>query len=212
MGKRKWQTVVFILLIGLLSFAYIRLNDLFFSPEEVFWSCERGLQSGPSEEILLEYESVDGGLILVGRQKDGLFVVPVERSHFFLWKMQDCAIDGYYYCDGDVDGYHRSDGVVLGLCKNPEIKEVSFILGSWTDLSWKEYICEVGETDLIWYDTKVKNMENYVGYWEGRNADGEVIYWTGDDNLAESFRKGNIRLRNRTVTKPYITAPTLQEQ
>lgn len=210
MGKRKWQTVVFILLIGLLSFAYIRLNDLFFSPEEVFWSCERGLQSGPSEEILLEYESADGGLILVGRQKDGLFVVPEERSHFFLWKMQK-TIDGEYYCDGDVDGYYRSDGVVLGLCKNPEITEVSFILGEWSELSWKEYTCKVEDNGLIWYDTKVQDIEKYVNYWEGRNADGEVIYREGDANLAESLRKGNIRPGNRTVTKPFITAPVRQE-
>ena len=47
MRKRKWQTVLYIFLIILLSGFYIHMHELYFSPEDVFYACERGLRSGP---------------------------------------------------------------------------------------------------------------------------------------------------------------------
>ena len=193
MRKRKWQTVIFILLIVALSFVYIRMNNLFFHPEEVFWGCEKGLKSGPSEEIILQYEEEDGSLVMVGRQKDGVFVVPAEKTHLIFWKLKDGDVDGKYACEGDVDGYLNNEGKILGLCRNPEIVEVSFIVGNWPDLTWQELVAAPDEDGFIFLETDYLAPEDYVIYWEGRSVDGEVLYSYGDDSLANSLRKGNIR-------------------
>lgn len=210
MRKRKWQTVIFILLISLLSFVYIRMNDLFFSSEEVFWACERGLRSGPSKEIVLQYELEEGGMMLVGRQEEGLFVVPAEKTHLFLWKMKSGSVDGYYWCRGDVDGYLTKDGKVLGLSKKSEITEVSFVVGNGADRNWQEFICTPDENGFIHCDTEFDGWEDYVVYWEGRNADGEVVYSDEDDGLVKALRSGNFTPEAKEVTKPFITAPDLE--
>lgn len=210
MRKRKWQTVLYIFLIFVLSYFYILVNHLYFSAEDVFWACERGLRSGPSEEIVLKYELEDGGVMLVGRQEEGLFVVPAEKTHFFLWRMKSGGIDGEYYCNGDVDGYLTHDGKVLGLNKNPEITEVSFIAGNWQERNWQEYICVPDEDGFICYETELDGREDYVIYWEGRNAEGEVIYVDGEEGLAKSLRSGNFTPGATEVTKPFITAPEVE--
>lgn len=135
MRKRKWQTMLYIFLIILLSGFYIHMHELYFSPEDVFYACERGLRSGPSEEIVLKYEQEDGDIMIVGRQETGIFAVPVEKTHFFLWRMQGGGIDGEYFCGNEVDGYLNHDGKVLGLSRNPEITEVSFVVGNHPDRS-----------------------------------------------------------------------------
>lgn len=206
MWKRKWQTVIFILLIVALSFVYIRMNNLFLHSEEVFWGCERGLKSGPSKEIVLQYERSDGSFVLVGRQEDGVFVVPVEKTHFFFWKLKNGDVDGKYVCEGDVDGYLNNDGKILGLNKNPDIVEVSFIVGNWADLNWQEMIGVPEEDGFICLDTGYLGPENHVIYCEGRGVDGEILYFAGDDDLAASLRKGNIRPSKPVVTKNFVTA------
>lgn len=206
MRKRKWQTVIFILLIVVLSFVYMRMNNLFLHPEDVFWGCERGLKSGPSEEIVLQYEQNDGSFVLVGRQENGIFVVPVEKTHFFFWKLKNGDVDGKYACEGDVDGYLNSDGKILGLSKNPDITEVSFIVGNWADLNWQEVIGVPEKDGFICLDTEYLGPENHVIYCEGRDANGEVLYFAGDDDLAASLRKGNIRSSKPVVTRSFVTA------
>lgn len=196
--KRKWQTAVFILLIGILSFLYLRLNDLFFRPEEVFWACERGLRSGPSEEIIFSFDLQEGGFALVGRQKEGLFVVPVERSHLFLWRMKQGKVDGFLDCGDTLGGYLTYDGNFLGLCQEKEIVEISLIFGNWEKMNWKEYVYPVEgelifiEGEQIFRDEGVDEMEYDISYIEGRNAEGEVVYRVGDEDLAEALRNGNI--------------------
>lgn len=210
MRKRKWQTLLYIFLIFVLSGFYIHVNHLYFSPEDVFYACERGLRSGPSEEIVLQYELKDGGVMLVGRQEEVLFVVPAEKTHLFLWRMKSGGIDGKYLCDGEVDGYLTHDGKVLGLSKNPEITEVSFIAGNGQERNWQEFICIPDADGFICYETELDGWEDYVIYWEGRNADGEVIYANGEDGLAESLRSEIFTPEAKEVTKPFITAPDLE--
>lgn len=208
--KRKKQIVLYVLLIIVLSYFYLLYNRLYFSAEDVFYACERGLRSGPSEEIVLKYELGDDAVMVVGRQEDGLFVVPAERTHLFLWRMKSGGIDGEYRCDGDVDGYLSREGKVLGLCRNPEIAKVSFIVGNWGERNWQEFICTPDEDGFIYYETDFENMDDYVIYWEGRNADGEVIYADGEDGLAESLRSEIFTPEAKEVTKPFITAPDLE--
>ena len=101
-------------------------------------------------------------------------------------------VDGKYTCEGDIDGYLNNEGKILGLCKNPEITEVSFIVGNWPDLTWQEYIAVPKDDGFICLETDYLAPDDNVIYWEGRSADGEVLYSYGDDSLANSLRKGNI--------------------
>ena len=140
MRKRKWQTLIYIFLIFVLSCFYIHMHQLYFSPEEAFYACERGLRSGPSKEIVLQYELEDGSLMLVGRQEEGLFVVPVEKTLFFLWRMRSGGVDGFFKCDKPLNGYQTYDGNYLGLCLDENITEFSILVGNYADRQWEELI------------------------------------------------------------------------
>ncbi|MGM9915796.1 hypothetical protein [Anaerotignum sp.] len=210
MRKRKCQTIVFILSIGLLSFTYVRLNKLFFSPEEVFYACERGLRSGPSEEIVQEFVQEDGSLLLVGRQKEDLFVASAEKHLGIFWKMKSGGVHGLFPVEKEFDGYLMQDGKYIGLCLNPEITEIRCIAGSYSEQNWQEYSCQVGEDGFFFCETGLDGTENYDVYEEGRNADGEVLYTMGDGDLAESLRRGRFTPEAKEVTKPFSTAPTIE--
>lgn len=221
MRKRKWQTVFFILLIIVCSFIYLRIHHLYFTPEEVLYACERGLRSGPSEEIIFQFDLEDGGKVLVGRQEDGIFVVPAERSHGFLWQMQSGSyVEGFVPYEDGWTGSLTYGGNYLGICQDEDVSEVSFIIGNWPERSWKEYICPVelieGELIFIGKEEIFKGeeydeMEDQIVYTEGRDADGQVLYWEGDDGLAKSLRSGNFMPDKVAVTKQYITVPATEE-
>ena len=164
MRKRKWQTIVFILLIGLLSFTYVRLNKLFFSPEEVFYACERGLRCGPSEEIVQEFVQEDGGLLLVGRQKEGLFVASVEKHLGIFWRMKSGGVNGLFPVEKEFDGYLMQDGTYIGLCLNPNITEIFCIAGNDLEQNWQEYSCQIGEDGFFFCETGLDGAENYDAY------------------------------------------------
>ena len=209
MRKRKWQTVLHIFLIFLLSYFYILMNQLYFSPEDAFYACERGLHSGPSEEIILQHELDDGSLMVVGRQEKGLFVVPVEKTHFFLWRMKSGWIDGFLKCDKPLNGYQTYDGNYLGLCLDENITEFSLLVGNNKDRQWEEVVYPV-EGELIFVDADLNWDDNYIVYTEGRDAEGNVIFKDGDETLMEVIRAGNYTYGKREVTKPYITAPDVE--
>lgn len=210
MQKCKWQTVVFILLIGLLSFTYVRLNKLFFSPEEVFYACERGLRCGPSEEIIREFAQEDGGLILIGRQKEGLFVASVEKHLGIFWRMKTGGVNGLFPVEKEFDGYLLQDGKYIGLCLNPDITEIFCIVGNDFEENWQEYSCQIDEDGFFFCETGLDGAENYDVHEEGRNADGEVLYTMGDEGLAESLRSGSFTPKAKGGTKFFITAPTAE--
>lgn len=121
MRKRKWQTLLYIFLIFVLFYIHMIVQQMYLSPEDAFYACERGLRYPPSEEIVLEFEGDDGATVLVGRQEDGLFVVPVEKTHFFLWRMQSGGVEGFFKCDKPLNGYQTYNGNYLGLCQDEEI-------------------------------------------------------------------------------------------
>lgn len=210
MRKRKWQMVVFILLIVLLSFTYVRLNKLFFSPEEVFYACERGLWSGPSEEIIREFAQEDGGLLLIGRQKEGLFVASAEKHLGIFWRMKSGGVNGLFPIEKEFDGYLMEDGKYIGLCLNPDITEIFCITGNDSEQNWQEYSCQVDEDGFFFCETGLDGAENYDVYEEGRNADGELLYTMRDGGLAESLRSGSFALKTKEATKSFITAPDIE--
>ena len=215
--KRKRETVFFFLLIIGLSFFYIRMNDLFFTKEEVFYACERGLRSGPSQEIVLERKLNDGSIMMVGRQEEGLFVVPVKQSHIFLWRMQSGGVDGFFKCDKLLNGYLTYDGNFLGLCLDERIKKMSLIIGNWEERNWKEFVYPV-EEELVYIECGKELQEegfeldtkDYIVYMEGRTATGEVVCWDGEDGLARSLRGGHFTPEAKKVTKPYPVAPNVE--
>ena len=199
MQKRKWQTLLYIFLIFVLSGFYILMNQLYFSSEDVFYACERGLRYPPSEEIVLEFEGDDSTKVLVGRQENGLFVVPVEKTHLFFWRMASGGIDGFLKCDKPLNVYLTYSGNLLGMCQDENIVEASVIVGRIEELNWTEttFPVEKGlifmEESEIFHGVASDPTRDYVLYAEGKNTAGEVVYREGDEDVAEYVRKGNIR-------------------
>ena len=217
MRNRKWQTVLYLFLIFPLCQFYLLANHLYFTPKDVFYACERGLRYPPSEEILLEFEGDDGATVLVGSQEEGLFVVPVERTHLFLWRMASGGVDGYQKMDAPLDGYLTYQGNFLGMCQDESITEMSLIFGNWGDRNWKEFVYPV-EEGLIFIECGKELqkegfdlvMKDALAYMEGRNAVGEVVCWEGEDGMARALRGGHYARDAKEVTKPFITAPDME--
>ena len=209
MRKRKWQTVLYIFLIFVLSYFYILMNQLYFSPEDAFYACERGLRYPPSEEIVLEFEGDDGATVLVGRQEDGLFVVPVEKTHFFLWRMQSGGVEGFFKCDKPLNGYQTYGGNYLGLCLDENITEFSILVGSHEERQWRELVYPI-EGELIFEAAEIDWMNEYIVYTEGRDTKGNVIYKDGDEGLMRSICNGTYTYGKIEVTKPFLSAPNVE--
>ena len=190
--KRKKQCLCYLFLIVALSFLYIQMNRLYFSPEAVFYACERGLRSGPSEEILLQCDIADGGVMLVGRQKEGLFVVPAEKDHIFFWRMKGGTVDGAFPVeDGAVKGYIMREGTFVGLSRCPEVTEISFVAEDIETDIFRKFDCVVGENGFLMCETEMNGWDSTVVYLEGRNAAGEIFFTYGDEKyLEKTERKG----------------------
>lgn len=192
--KRKREVLLYIILILALSCFYIQQKHLYFSPEEVFYACERGLRSGPSEEIVFTFDTEDGCTVLVGKQEKGIFVVPAERTHLFFWRMASGGIDGFYRCEQPLNGYLTYDGNYLGLRRDERITELSIVLGNHTEENWKEYKYPVEEelifieAEQIFQDEGYDLMKDYIVYTEGRNAAGEVLFSYGDIEILRKVR------------------------
>ena len=212
MKKRKRQIVLQLILIVGFSVFYFYANGLYFSPEDVFYACERGLRGDISEEIVLEHKLDNGDLMLVGKQKDGLFVMSVERTHLFLWRMGD-GYSGFSPCDKPLNGNLTLDENYLGFCQDETITEMSILVGNFEDEQWEEEVYPV-EKGLIFIERDAEKPDqaggehDFVAYTEGRNAKGEVVFKDGEEGWMEAIRKGNWRVGERErVTKPFITAP-----
>lgn len=180
MRKRKRQTAIFLILSILLALFYWNTHPLYFSPEEVFSACERGLHYPPSEEILLQFEA-EGKRVLVGRQEDGLFVVPAVREGPF-WRMPSGMIDGFFSSKEPVAGYMTYGGYYLGLCTEENITTVSIIAENTEEKQWREY-SGIVEDGIFLIETDIAREKSFVAYIEGRNAAGEILYQYGDADV-----------------------------
>ena len=209
MRKRKWQTLLYIFLIFVLFYIHMIVQQMYFSPEDAFYACERGLRYPPSEEIVLEFEGDDGATVLVGRKEDGLFVVPVEKTHFFLWRMQSGGVEGFFKCDKPLNGYQTYNGNYLGLCQDEEITEFSILVGSYEERQWRELVYPI-EGELIFEEAKIDWMNEYIVYTEGRDAEGNILYKDGEEGLMNAIRNGTYTYGKMKVTKPYPVAPDVE--
>ena len=184
--KRKRELLFYIVLLLGLSCFYIQQNRFYFSPEDVFYACERGLRSGPSEEIILQYDLADGSVMVVGRQEEGLFAVPAQKTHFFFWRMKGGMVDGAFPVeDGSVKGYIMREGKYIGLSRCPDVTEISFVAEDIEMDEWKKFDCTVGEDGLLLCETGMNGWDSAVVYLEGRNAEGEVVFVYGDREYLE---------------------------
>ncbi|WP_304509690.1 hypothetical protein [Anaerotignum sp.] len=182
--KRKKEIVIFMILIPLLLFSFLRLGEYRFSAEGIFYAYERGLGYGPSEKILGEYELAEGGKLILGKWEGNLSAVTVKRAFGVLWKKMNDGIAGCYSRNKVVSAYTFNEGEIMGLSLNPEIREVYCRIeyGDFENPSIQEVTLPVNHDGLIWGEWEYQDNEDVyqdIAYLEGRNSDGEVIYRDG---------------------------------
>lgn len=193
--KRKKQIIGCILIIGLLCFMHIRVQDLFFTPEGVFAAYEKGYHREPYKGIVLAYET-DYGKMLVGQQPDGLLFTPVEQVGP-MWKLRDEGTRGLVKMEGDIGFYIVNWKHCIGVCRNPEVVEVTCAHGPWDEDASKWALREssgsVDENGIFMLEIDLEENKPAGSFVEGRNAEGEIICTYGfDESLIQDAREGNV--------------------
>ncbi|KXL52280.1 hypothetical protein CLNEO_22110 [Anaerotignum neopropionicum] len=185
--NRKKELIIFVILIPLLLLSFMRLGGYYFSAEDVFYACEKGLHYGPSEKILAEYEFEDSGKLIVGKWKENLSAISVDRAFGVLWKLKSGGITGFISCEKVVTANIFRGGKVMGLASQKEIREVYCRIeygdyGNDENPSIQEMTMTVDQDGFfygIWSTQIQDDTFQYIAYIEGRNAYGEVIYRDG---------------------------------
>lgn len=194
--KRKKQIIGCILIIGLLCFMHIRVQDLFLSPEGVYTAYEKGHHREPYKGIVLEYET-DYGKMLVGQQPDGLLFTPVEQVGP-LWRLREQSTHGLHKMNGDLDGLIVDWKHCIGICLDPEVVEVTCVYGRWQGEPSKLWALRdssgpVDENGVFMLEVDLAQYEPAGTFLEGRNAEGEIICTYGfDESLIKDAREGNV--------------------
>lgn len=192
--KRKKQILLGLLIVGVLGFAHIRVQDLFFSPKAVYAAYEKGCHREPYEGIVLEYER-ENGKMLVGRQPDGLIFVPVEQRGIF-WTWREEGKEGLVILDEEVDGRIIDWKRFIGLCKNPEITEVTCVYGQWDENGiWRlrKSSGRVEKNGIIFLEIDLPENEPAGYFLEGRNKEGELLCVNGfDESMIRDAKEGRV--------------------
>lgn len=194
--KRKKQIIGCILIIGLLCFMHIRVQDLFFTPEGVFTAYEEGHHREPYKGIVLAYET-DYGKMLVGQQPDGLLFTPVEQVGP-LWKLREQNTHGLHKMNNDLNGLIVDWKHCIGVCRDPEVVEVTCVYGQWQGEPSKLWALRdssgpVDENGVFMLEVDLAQYEPAGTFLEGRNAEGEIICTYGfDESLIKDAREGNV--------------------
>lgn len=174
---------------------HIRVQDLFFSPEGVFAAYEKGYHREPYKGIVLAYET-DYGKMLVGQQPDGLLFTPVEQVGP-MWKLRDKGTRGLVKMEGDIGFYIVNWKHCIGVCRNPEVVEVTCGHGPWDEDASKWALQEssgpVDENGIFMLEIDLEENKPVGSFVEGRNAEGEIICTYGlDESLIKDAREGNV--------------------
>ncbi|NCC17083.1 MAG: hypothetical protein EOM28_12265 [Clostridia bacterium] len=182
--NRKKEIVIFIILIPLLLFSFMRLGGYYFTAEGVLYACERGLGYGPSEKILAEYELDEGGKLIVGKWEGNLSVIPAERAFGIFWKLKDGGVSGCIPCDKMVVANLTNDENIFGLTLNKEISEVYCRIeyGDYENPLIQEVTMAVNQEGYFYGISEIEQPEEafiHIWYLEGRNSSGEVLYRDG---------------------------------
>ena len=182
--SRKKEIVIFIILIPLLLFSFMRLGGYYFTPEGVFYACENGLNYGPSEKIIDEYELEEGGKLIVGTWEGNLSIIPVRRAFGVLWKLKSGGVSGFVACDKVVSANLTSSGRIFGLTSNKEVNEVHCKIeyGDFENPFIQEITMTVDQDGYFYGVSEIPNLEEtsmHISYVEGRKSNGTVIYRDG---------------------------------
>ena len=71
---RKKQTIIFLALIFIFLFLYMRLSGRHFTPEAVLNANELGLHYGPSEKVLLKYHGDENNMLVIYKYSNGTII------------------------------------------------------------------------------------------------------------------------------------------
>ncbi len=204
--KRKKQTIFFLVMILVFSVCYVRLRNIYFSPQQVFEQHLRGLGYAPVEEILLERELPDGTVYLVGKREDIFSSIITEKKGFF-WKYKS-GMSGYQISEEEkFKGYIEGNGFYLGHCTDPEITEIYLLAGNYADWRFFEYTIPVDEDGFFFWETGLDIDNQQDIYVEGRNASGEAVVKKGEEGIARQVWEGITAAERPQLTKPFVTAP-----
>lgn len=201
--NRKKEIIIFIIIIPLLLFSFLRLGEYRFSAEGIFYACERGLGYGPSEKILGEYELEEGRKLIVGKCQGNLSVIPVQRAFGVLWKLKSGGVvNGLVDCEKVVTAKLFRGGKVMGLTSEKEISEVYCRIeygdyGNDENPSIQEMTMTVNEDGFfygIWSTEILDDTFQHIAYIEGSNSNGKVIYQDGMTSEGIYYNNGIIEV------------------
>ena len=199
--KRGKQIFIFLLILLLCGgYAFWR-SGLHLSPEAAMAAEERGLLYGPSDDILLTYEKENGDFVYVGRWEKGLSAVCVEPKWGRFWRTADLE-SGFSRClpiTENMGAFLIDRSYIVGLSCLPEVTEVTCYLNVWSqqvheDLFLQEITMEVAENGFFFGEVNISENEIWdgctIGYLEGRNAAGEVVFQNGEKKKLTAYPKG----------------------
>ena len=193
--NRKKEILIFLILIPVLLFSFMRLGEYYFSSEDVFYADEKGQYYGPSEKILKEYELEGNGKFIIGIWEGNLSAVSVEPAFGVLWKLKRDGAGGFYPCDKGVAGYLLYNGKIIGLTSNKEVSEVfcQIEYGDYENPSIQEVTMAVDQDGFFSREWEVDSTDDIFGcieYIEGRNSKGEVVYRDGMNSEEVYYNDG----------------------
>lgn len=228
--RRKGEILLCILLLAWMGLVTMKAQRLYLDPEKAFWESERLAGIGPSEKILLQKEDEEKDMLymigrleqekttefmtLSGKEADQtagwLSVVYLEKVGGIFWREKWTSTE-YFYTELQA-WYNDNMEMMLGFCRNPDIKEVTMVYGhTWEqDGTWAPHVLGEGiyemDADGFFYqeiDTSKalhEHEEDKFGlravnvlYMEGRDKDGTILYRHGIDKDGTSWTDDRFR-------------------
>ena len=228
--KRIREIILCIFLLVLMAVLTLKANKLYIDPEKAFNEAVELEGWGKYELLLKANEPVDNkcryyvGLLNLPKEtefftkideykelrekqitwspaafKEEGYLVIGELNKGLLWKVRDIRIE--YYGVVPINAYYQQDmQMLLGLCLDPDITEVTMHWGHWIqqeDGNWTTYnmgkgIYPVDEKGFFYEEVDISNRMQYedgsietlvqTTYLEGRDKEGNVLYRDGIDD------------------------------
>lgn len=196
--NRKKEIYIYVILIPLLLFSFMRLGNYYFSPKAVLDAYEKGLCYGPSEEILAEYELLNREKLLIGKWENNLSLVSVKPAFGVFWKASMEGINGLYPCEKEVMAYVFENGRIVGLTQNEEISKVYCeIQGEFEgEKVFLEMLMNVDAEGFYSEDIHTSNfaeLHGQISYVEGRSEEGMVLYQDGITQEGIYYQDGMLK-------------------
>lgn len=182
----------------------MRLKNYHFTKEGAYQSRIYGLRYELGEDVLLDIEIAPDVYQLVGLSPDGemLLGASVEKTWGILWKVETGDMVGSIIsreCENPVNAFIVADNLVVGLCMDERIEEVSVLLrlidgNIWDhtpeDEIYHEVTAVVDEDGFFYMFDKMENHVNWeylLDYVESRDTTGQIVYQYGINRAGEHF-------------------------